>query len=97
MQRVLQNEHKMRVKTQAKMMRSQEFRVETFLLFGFVFFKAGSHESLKWPGTPYVHQVGLEFRDLPTSVPQVLELKAWTTMPGSFKNVHSFFPLVFLR
>lgn len=73
----------MRVKTQAKMMRSQEFRVETFLLFGFVFFKAGSHESLKWPGTPYVHQVGLEFRDLPTSVPQVLELKAWTTMPGT--------------
>lgn len=32
-----------------------------------------------WPETCYIDQVGLDLRDLPAPVSQVLELKAWTT------------------
>jgi hypothetical protein len=34
------------------------------------------------PGTHFVHQAGLELRNLPASASQVLGLKACTTTPG---------------
>jgi hypothetical protein len=53
------------------------------LFFGFLFFR--DRVSLCSPGCPGTHfldQAGLEFRNLPASASQVLGLKACATMPS---------------
>ena len=52
------------------------------VLFCFVFQDRVSLCSPDCPGTHFVDQAGLELRNPPASASQVLELKAYTTMPG---------------
>jgi hypothetical protein len=53
-----------------------------FVLFCFVFRDRVSLCSPGCPGTHFVDQAGLELRNSPASVSQVLGLKACATMPG---------------
>jgi hypothetical protein len=55
-----------------------------FVLFCFVFQGRVSLYSSGCPGTHFVDQAGLELRNSPASVSQVLGLKACTTMHGFF-------------
>jgi hypothetical protein len=62
-------------------------RVFCFVLFVFVFLffvfrDRVSLYSLGCPGTHSVDQAGLELRNLPASVSQVLGLKVYATTPG---------------
>jgi hypothetical protein len=57
-----------------------------FFVFGFVFLVFRDRVSLCSPGCPGTHsidQAGLELRNLPASVSQVLGLKTCTTTPAS--------------
>jgi hypothetical protein len=65
-----------------------------FFFFFLVFRDRVSLYSPGCPGTHFVDQAGLEFRNLPASASQVLGLKAYATMPGS---VMLFFCFVFLN
>jgi hypothetical protein len=53
-----------------------------FLFFVFLFFETGFLCSPGCPGTHFVDQAGLELRNPPASVSQVLGLKACATTPG---------------
>jgi hypothetical protein len=58
----------------------------SFALFCFVFRERVSLYSPGCPGTHFVDQAGLEFRNSPASASRVLGLKACTTTPSFFFN-----------